>query len=198
MVLFEYRLKDAAFVHWKEEFNAAGEVPMTVTLAISAVIQEIKGITWVKPWRESEVLSEERVAHKEGVQRGVSDDRGKDDDGDALGGVVLGVGKGSAAALRQVGKVLESVDNVLANPSLLKGRSYVQVRGILNDSKGWVNSIMTKTRGMDKGWVFRQVNSKGQPTGRIIQYHPGSRRHFGGNPYWKVSDGANTFRFPAN
>ena len=57
---------------------------------------------------------------------------------------------------------------------------------------------MTKTRGVDKGWVFRQVNANGQPTGRLIQYQPGTPRHFGSNPYWKVSDGANVFRFPAN
>jgi hypothetical protein len=107
------------------------------------------------------------------------------------------VAKGSTA-LRPVGKFLQSVDDVMANPSLLKGQSYAQVRGTLNGSKGWVNSTMTKTRGVDKGWVFRQVNANGQPTGRLIQYHPGTHRHFGGNPYWKVSDGANVFRFLAN
>ncbi len=101
-------------------------------------------------------------------------------------------------ALRPVGKFLESIDDVMTNPSLLKGQSYAQVRGMLNGSKGWVNSTMKKARGVDKGWVLRQVNRKGQPTGRLIQYHPGSRRHFSGNPYWKVSDGANVFRFPAN
>ena len=104
----------------------------------------------------------------------------------------------SSTALRPVGKFLQSVDDVIANPSLLKGQNYAQVRGILNGSKGWVNSAMTKTRGVDKGWVFRQVNANGQPTGRLIQYHPGTHRHFGGNPYWKVSDGANVFRFLAN
>jgi len=41
---------------------------------------------------------------------------------------------------------------------------------------------VTKTRGTDKGWVLRQVNGRGQETGRLIQYHPGSRRHFGGAP----------------
>ncbi|MCF3107875.1 RHS repeat-associated core domain-containing protein [Niabella sp. CC-SYL272] len=102
-----------------------------------------------------------------------------------------------STALRKVGSVLESVDDVLTNPSLLQGQSYGYVRNMLSKSEGWVNSVMTKTRGADKGWVLRQVNSRGQETGRLIQYHPGSRRHFGGAPYWKVSNGANTFRFPA-
>ncbi len=81
VVLFEYRLKDAAFVYWKEEFNGTGEAPMTVTLTISAAMQEIKEVTWIKPWRESRVPLDERTAHKEGLQRKVSDDRGKKEDG---------------------------------------------------------------------------------------------------------------------
>ncbi|MFC3357011.1 hypothetical protein [Sphingobacterium zeae] len=105
--------------------------------------------------------------------------------------------KTGTTALRKVGSVLERVDDVLTNPILLQGQSYGYVRNMLGKSEGWVNSVMTKTRGADKGWVLRQVNSRGQETGRLIQYHPGSRRHFGGAPYWKVSDGANTFRFPA-
>jgi len=105
---------------------------------------------------------------------------------------------GRSAILRPVGKFIESVDDIIANPALLDGKNYAQVRGTLNGSKDWVNNAMTKTRGADKGWVFRQVNSQGQPTGRLIQYHPGSRRHLGGNPYWKISDGTNTFRFPAD
>ena len=100
-------------------------------------------------------------------------------------------------SLRRVGTLLESVDDVLANPSLLEGKSYGYVRNMLSNSKGWINDIMTKTRSLDKGWVLRQVNSRGEVTGKLIQYHPGSRRHYGGSPYWKVSDGANTFRFPA-
>ena len=60
-----------------------------------------------------------------------------------------------------------------------------------------MQTLSSKTRGDDKGWVYRQVNSSGQPTGKLIQYHPGSVRHFEGNPYWKVSNGTSTFRFPA-
>ncbi len=74
VVLFEYRLKDAAFVYWKEEFSATGEMPMTVTLVISAAILEIKGITWVKPWRESGVLPNKNVAREKEGQKVVLGD----------------------------------------------------------------------------------------------------------------------------
>ena len=84
IVLFEYKLKDAAFVYWKEEFNATGENPMTVTLTISAAIQEIKGVTWVKPWRESEVPAEASVVRVKEGQRGVSDDCGKKEEDERI------------------------------------------------------------------------------------------------------------------
>lgn len=107
------------------------------------------------------------------------------------------VPKTGTTALRPVGSLLESVDDVMANPNLLQGQSYGYVRNMLGKSKGWMNSFMRKTRGTDKGWVLRQVNSRGQETGKLIEYHPGTHRHFGGKPYWKVSDGTRTTRFPA-
>lgn len=56
---------------------------------------------------------------------------------------------------------------------------------------------MYRTRGSDKGWGYRQVNSSGQETGKLIQYHPGTHRHFNGAPYWMVSDGTNVFYYVA-
>ncbi len=97
--LFEYQLHDAALVYWKEEFKATGTTPMTVTMTISAAIQTIKGIPWIKPWRESRVFSEEIATHKEGIQRGVADDRGKEKDGSVLEGVVLEGVKGGTTVL---------------------------------------------------------------------------------------------------
>ena len=105
--------------------------------------------------------------------------------------------KTSTTSIRLVGQVMESVDDVMLNPNLLKGKTYAQVRSILNGSKGWVDDVMNKTRSADKGWVYKQVTSRGHPTGLRIQYHPGSRRHFGGNPYWKVSNGSTVTRVPA-
>lgn len=118
------------------------------------------------------------------------------DDLSALGTLSIQAKQGTTA-LRMVGTVLESVDDVMANPRLLQNQSYGYVRNMLGNTNGWKNSIMTRTRGVDKGWVLRQVNSYGNETGKLIQYHPGSRRHFSGAPYWKISDGTTTTRFPA-
>lgn len=48
-----------------------------------------------------------------------------------------GVAAKSGTELRKVGSVLESVDDVMANPSLLKGRHPVLVENILKDTPGW-------------------------------------------------------------
>jgi len=117
--------------------------------------------------------------------------------GVGLGGIAARFAKWGMRGLKQVGLGFRSVDDVLANPSVLEGKSYTQVRSALNNSDGWVHDVMRRTRSADKGWVFRQVNANGAFTGRMIQYHPGSRRHFGGRPYWKVSDGTDIFKFLA-
>jgi hypothetical protein len=63
------------------------------------------------------------------------------------------------------------------------------VRSMIGRTPGWVDDVMrhstTNPRG---GWVFREMNTAGTDfTGRLIQFHPGTPRHFGGLPYWKVS-----------
>lgn len=101
-------------------------------------------------------------------------------------------------ATKGVGKALNGVDDVLANPNLLQGKSLEQVQSLLGNSKGWVNDAMRKSSRAD-GWVLREMNQAGTEfTGRMIQYHPGTPRHFGGAPYWKVSSGNGTFRIPLN
>ncbi len=106
--------------------------------------------------------------------------------------------QGTTTALRKVGSVLESVDDVMVNPNLLGGQSYGYVRSMLGDSKNWVNDIMRQSSRAD-GWILRELNKTGDNfTGRMIQYHPGTPRHFGGTPYWKVSSGNGTFRIPLN
>jgi len=107
----------------------------------------------------------------------------------------ISIAGGALGAAETAG--INSVDDVMARPWALERKSYTNIRGKLENSEGWVNSIMTKTRGEDKGWGLRQVNENGQPTGKLIQYHPGSRRHYQGKPYWKVSDGVETNRFKA-
>ena len=89
----------------------------------------------------------------------------------------------------------------MASPSLLKGQSLAQVRSMIGKTPGWVNDVMRhSTTNPGGGWVFREMNQKGRDfTGRLIQYHPGTSRHFGGKPYWKISGvpGQKPSRIPA-
>ena len=51
-------------------------------------------------------------------------------------------------------------------------------------------AVMRKTRGGNKRFTLRELNSRGNEfTVRYIQYHPGSPRHYEGAPYWKISSG---------
>lgn len=36
-----------------------------------------------------------------------------------------------------------------------------------------------------QGWVLRQYNDRGQPTGPHLRWHPGGGHH-GDEPYWRV------------
>jgi len=96
---------------------------------------------------------------------------------------------GTSTAIRRVGDLLETADDVLANPLLLQGRGAAEVRMAIGGTPGWVDDVMRhSTTHPEGGWVFREMNAGGTDfTGRMIQFHPGTSRHFGGSPYWKVS-----------
>ena len=95
-------------------------------------------------------------------------------------------------SLRQVGSVLESVDDVFANPELLRGKTPLEVEGILSDTPGWKVETLGKGGHQGQGMILREYGSNGT-TGRLIQWHPGGGHH-GANPYWKVSSDKGTFR----
>ncbi len=177
--LFEYKLNDAALVHWKEEFKATGTTPMTVTITISAAIQTIKGITWIKPWRESRVLSEESAAHKEGVQSGVSDDCGKKEDGSALEGVVLERVKGGTNVIPKgklanhifSGKAGKFIDNA-ANRKLVTNSSK-HLQGVDKYGKSWFARTLdkgTQIYGYTKGGVVKGTGINQTPVNFITRY----------------------------
>lgn len=44
-----------------------------------------------------------------------------------------------------VGAALRTVDDMFANPQLLKGQSLDQVKSLLGTSKGWKNDVMRKS-----------------------------------------------------
>jgi len=87
-------------------------------------------------------------------------------------------------AIRQVGRHLESVDDVFANPQLLAGEGPGRVQSILGATPGWVQGGMRQsTSAPGGGWTFRELNRAGTDfTDRYIQWHPGSSQHFGGQP----------------
>ena len=117
-------------------------------------------------------------------------------------GSVVGVGVGIVSKLRHIPKLVrfgagrattraatgfKSANDVLANPKVLRGKSLVEVKSTIGKTPGWVNDVMRRsTTHPGGGWVFREVTKSGKYTGRLIQYHPGTSRHFEGNPYWKV------------
>ena len=110
--------------------------------------------------------------------------------------------KGAPTALRRVGDLLESAHDVMANPSLLQGKSMAQVRMMIDKTPGWANDVMRHSTTHPKGgWVFREMNAAGTDfTGRMIQFNPGTPRHFGGQAYWKVSGvpGQKPMRIPVS
>jgi hypothetical protein len=95
-------------------------------------------------------------------------------------------------ALRRVGDVLESVDDILANPNLLQGLkpSDVMFRLRGNVPQGWRIETLGKGAHEGQGFVLRQYTPIGKPKGPQIRWHPGGGHH-GPEPYWRVID-ANT------
>lgn len=122
-----------------------------------------------------------------------------------VGNEAVALGKGylkRKVASEVVEEVIEisikNIDDVLANPNLLKNKSLGEIKELLGNTDGWINDTMRRST-REEGWVLREMNSSGTDfTGRMIQYHPGTPRHFGGAPYWKVSSGNGTFRIPLN
>ena len=107
----------------------------------------------------------------------------------ATGELRLASGKSVAAKsgteIRKVGDVLETVDDVMANPSLLAGRHPALVENILKDTPGWQIERLGRGSQAGRGWVFRQYTESGNPTGLQLRWHPGGGHH-GPDPYWRV------------
>ena len=83
------------------------------------------------------------------------------------------------------GSSINSIDDVMSNPNLLRGKTPSRVEAVLRNTENW--KVETLGRGSQKGngWVLRQYNSKGNPSGPQIRWHPGGGHH-GPKPYWRV------------
>lgn len=84
---------------------------------------------------------------------------------------------------------MTSIDEILANPKILKGKIPNDIIPLFQDNPNWAIDTTKKGRNKGKGVVFREVTSEGNFTGRIIQWHPGDSTYHGPDPYWKVSTG---------
>lgn len=110
-----------------------------------------------------------------------------------------GVAKGAGKTLELVRTAIQSVDDVFAYPTLLETLTREEVQATLGLPDGWVAGTLAKGNNAGQGWTLRQMNASGTDyTDLYIQYHPGTSRHYGGQPYWKVSSGqSGVQRFPA-
>lgn len=105
---------------------------------------------------------------------------------------------GRSFVLRNSYREFQNVYTIIRNPKKLEGLTLEQGQKLIGDPSGWkVGTMQRSSRA--SGWTIRQMNDKGtDPTDLYIQYHPGTPRHFGGKPYWKVSSGSGgTERFLA-
>jgi len=104
---------------------------------------------------------------------------------------VLGLGAGIRRWRRRRARArthIESIDDVLDNPDLLKGG--VRPDDLLESlggraPDGWRVERLGKGRHAGQGWVLREYTPRGDPTGRQVRWHPGGGHH-GAEPYWKV------------
>ena len=97
------------------------------------------------------------------------------------------LGTPESPAPNAAGGALESVtiDEIMANPQLLSGRTPQEVEAALGNVPGWRVETLGRGSQEGNGWVFRQYTEQGNPTGLQLRWHPGGGHH-GPGPYWRV------------
>jgi len=92
------------------------------------------------------------------------------------------------------GYAIASIDDILKKPRLLYEKTPYDVEKIIGNTPGWYVETLGKGKHKGQGWVLREYGGRyEEPTGRMIQWHPGGGHH-GPHPYWKVSDGKTVTR----
>ncbi|MES2275315.1 MAG: DUF6443 domain-containing protein [Bacteroidota bacterium] len=104
---------------------------------------------------------------------------------------VVVVGSLIAFADAGVRAVPLTVDEVMDNPNALRGRTPENVEQRIGQTENWKVEKLGKGSKKGQGWVLREYNGNGQPTGRVMRWHPGGGHH-GPDPYYKVSNGSTT------
>jgi RHS repeat-associated protein len=81
-----------------------------------------------------------------------------------------------------------TVEKILSNPNVLKGMGPQEVEELIGNTPGWRVEKLAQGSQKGQGWVLREYSANGNPTGRLIRWHPGGGHH-GPTPYWRVSSG---------
>ncbi|MFI0982000.1 putative T7SS-secreted protein [Streptomyces sp. NPDC021093] len=81
---------------------------------------------------------------------------------------------------------IQNVDDIMNNPNMLSGGvTPDQVRGAVVNNPGWREEALGRGGHAGQGWVLREYNDRGDPTGRMLRWHPGGGHH-GEGAYWRV------------
>jgi hypothetical protein len=93
-------------------------------------------------------------------------------------------------SIHHAGEKLETIDDVLANPRLVDRLTPDDLMARLNGKApdGWRIEKLAHGRHAGQGFMLRQYSPSGEPTGRMVQWHPGGGHH-GPQPYWKINNG---------
>ncbi|BAC89375.1 hypothetical protein [Gloeobacter violaceus] len=79
------------------------------------------------------------------------------------------------------------LEYILEFPEQLAGKTPDEIARMIGELPvGWQTETLRKGSKKGQGWVLREYNLEGQPTGRMIRWHPGGGRH-GPQPYWRVN-----------
>jgi hypothetical protein len=81
-----------------------------------------------------------------------------------------------------------SLEDIFDDPQLLAGMTPQEVEAIVLATPNWSMERLRRGSKAGRGYVFREYGPNGEPTDRLIQWHPGGGHH-GPDPYWKVSSG---------
>ncbi|GAB3952000.1 putative T7SS-secreted protein [Streptomyces sparsus] len=81
---------------------------------------------------------------------------------------------------------IQGIEDIMDSPQILAGGvKPEEVRGALVYAPGWREETLGRGGHAGQGWVLREYNDRGDPTGRMLRWHPGGGHH-GSAPYWRV------------
>lgn len=76
------------------------------------------------------------------------------------------------------------LNNIIANPQSVQDYMLWQMKTYGKYNNQFISRSLKRGSHIGQGYTLTSIN--GGPNG-YIQWHPGSRYHFGGLPYWKVT-----------